>query len=126
MLNKITFLILLLSTNFVYSQSMLDRNKSTAIKKSQIKRCVEILDGKDLFTMYYDTNGLQLKNSFYASKIDTNGNFIDGFYGFVYFKYDENENLIETKTIDPISDSTPHKITKYKYNTENQLINNPR
>ena len=40
-----------------------------------------------------------------------------------YFKYDDKENLIEKKSIDPISDSTPYKIIKYKYNNENQLIN---
>jgi hypothetical protein len=123
MLRKIILLICLLNITFAFSQSMLDRNKSTAIKNAQIKRCVEVLDGKDLWTMYYDTNGLQIKNSFFAPKLDSSGKLIDGFYGYTYFKYDDKGNLIEKKSIDPISDSAPYKIIKYKYNNENQIIN---
>ena len=123
MLKKVKLLICILNVTIVFSQSMLDRNMSTAIKNGQIKRCVEVLDGKDLWTMYYDTNGLQIKNSFFAPKLDSSGQLIDGFYGSTYFKYDDKGNLIEKKSIDPISDSAPYKIIKYKYNNENQLIN---
>ena len=113
---------ILISINFVSAQSMLDMNEPLAIKKAQIKRCTEVCNGEDLFTMYYDTNGFQIRNSFFCSKVDTNGNFVDGYYGKTYFKYDKIGNLIEKKFMDPLTDPIPLKTINYFYNNENQLI----
>lgn len=119
---SIQLLILFLSLNYVSAQSMLDLNTPSAVKKAHIYQCIEVLDGKDSWTMYYDTNGYQIKNSFYAPKIDSNGNLIEGFYGIALFKNDHLGNKIEKKIFDPTLDSIPYSRTLYTYNERNQLI----
>jgi len=104
------------------AQSMLDMNDSLTVKSARIKKCIEVEDGKDLWTMYYDLNGRQLRNTFFATLIDTNGNFLNGFYGVTNFAYDPNGNVIEVSSIDPISGVSPCTITKYRYDENRNLI----
>ena len=116
------FFFFFLFVNTISAQSMLDMNAPLDIKKASIKKCVEVEDGKDLWTMYYDTNGRQLMNTFFASKIDTMGNFVDGYYGLKNFVYDHFGNLIEVNSIDPISGIYPNIITKCTYDNNRNLI----
>ena len=118
---KTILFILLFSVNFASAQSMLDMNEPSAIKKAKINRCIEVVNNENLWAMYYDTNGYQIKNSYYASKIDTNGNFIDGFYGSILYHNNHLGNKVEKITIDPI-DEIPFSRRIYSYNENNQII----
>lgn len=108
--------------NITSAQSMLDMNAPLDVKKARIKKCVEVEDGKDLWTMFYDTNGRQLKNTFFVSKLDTLGNFIDGYYGLKNFVYDHFGNLIEVKLKAPTSSISPYMITKYTYDNSGNIL----
>ena len=108
--------------NITTAQSMLDMNSPLDVKRAGIKKCIEIEDGKDLWTMYYDLNGRQLMHTFITSKIDTNGTIVDGFYGHTNFVYDSIGNLIEVNSIDPISGIYPNIITKCTYDNNRNLI----
>ena len=68
-INRFFFLFV----NTISAQSMLDMNSPLDVKRAEIKKCVEVEDGKDFWTMYYDLNGRQLMHTFITSKIDTNG-----------------------------------------------------
>lgn len=116
------FFFLFLFANTISAQSMLDMNAPLDVKKARIKKCVEVEDGKDLWTMYYDTNGRQLKNTFFASKLDTTGNFIYGYYGVKNFVYDLFGNLIEVNLNAPTSSISPYMITKYTYDNSGNIL----
>lgn len=118
--NRLFFLFLFVNT--ISAQSMLDMNAPLDVKKARIKKCIEVEDGKDLWTMYYDLNGRQLMHTFITSKIDTNGTIVDGFYGLTNFVYDSIGNLIEVNSIDSISGIYPNIITKCTYDNNRNLI----
>lgn len=124
-MSKITgILVVFFIANFASSQSMLDMNEPSLIKKAQIKKCVEVKNDKELWTMYYDTNGYEKKHSFYSSYYDTTSKIlVDGFYGIVFFENNEYGQKIEKKVFSSHLDTVPYYRKLYTYDKQSNLIN---
>ena len=109
--------------NFASAQSMLSLNEPSLVKKAQIEKCVEVQNDNVLWTMYYDTNGYEIKHSFYSSYYDeTTKVIVDGFYGIVYFENNENGQKKEKKVFSSQLDSIPYYRKKFIYDKKNTLI----
>jgi hypothetical protein len=102
---------------------MLNLNDPSLVEKAQIEKCVEVQNDKVLWTMYYDTNGYEIKHSFYSSYYDeTNKILVDGFYGVVHFENNENGQKIEKKVFSSQFDTLPYYRKNYSYDKNNKLI----